>query len=85
MPAIAPALRTGRCVAATGAAVTVDAGAFVEDDVGDAVEEELVSPRGVDSSGNSYSSVSLIQSSVSESSHTWPGCNMNCDFSALSR
>jgi hypothetical protein len=53
MPAIAPALRTGRCVAATGAAVTVDAGAFVEDDVGDAVEEELVSPRGVDSSGNS--------------------------------
>ena len=86
MPAIAPAPRAGRCVAVAGAALTVATGAVVDDDVGEAIEdEELVPPRGVDSSGNSYSSVSLTQSSVSDSSHTWPGCNMNCDFCAVSR
>lgn len=64
MPAIAPALRTGRCVTAAASTIVVDAGALVDDAVGDAVEDEeleLVPPGGLDSSGKSYSSVSLIQ------------------------
>jgi hypothetical protein len=60
MPAIAPALRTGRCIAAAGAALTVATGAVVDVDVGEAVEdEELAPPKGVVSSGNSYSSGQL--------------------------
>jgi hypothetical protein len=64
MPAIAPAPRTGRCVVAAAAALAVDAGALVDDAVAEAVEDEeleLVPPRGVDSSGNSYSFVSLAR------------------------
>lgn len=58
MPAIAPGLRPERGVTAAAAALVVEAGAAVEEAVGDALEDEelaLLAPGGTDSSGNFYS------------------------------
>lgn len=86
MPAMAPPLRPERCGTTAAAALVVDAGAFVDDAVGDEVEDEElvpVTPGGLDSSGKFYL-LSACSASVRAlyGLLTWPGCSMKEAFSA---